>query len=101
MARSALSAAEPLQDPRRGEAVGHLPDRRLELAQRAAGFTPEPAIGLAHVIAARREVLLQLVALRPRKHAFMPRPSLHERLPAPQPIGEIADGERIGLGGIV
>src|SRR5437764_4272944 len=101
MPPAALSAPQPLQDRRRGEPVGHLPDRGLEVAQRAAGLAAEPAIGLAHVVAARGKMLLQLVALRSREHPFVPRPSLHEGIPAAQPIGEIADGERIGFGRIV
>src|SRR4029453_3064372 len=96
-----LSAAQPLQERRRSEPVGHGPDRRLEMAQGAAGFAAEPAIGLAPIVAARRKVLLQLVALRPREHAFVPWPGLHERLPAAQPVGEMADGPRISLGRIV
>src|SRR5262245_64694684 len=66
-----------------------------------AGLAPEPAVGLAHIISARRKMLLQLVAFRAREHAFVPWPSLHEGLAAAQPIGEMADGERIGFGRVV
>ena len=46
-------------------------------------------------------MLLQLVALGAREHALVARPGLHERPAAAQPVGEMADGERIGLGRIV
>src|SRR5262249_56911709 len=92
-----LAAAQPLQDRGRSKPVGHVTHGRLELAQRVAGPAPEPAVGLAHIIAARGKMLLQLVAFRPRKHAFVPRPSLHEGLTAAQPVGEMAEGERLGF----
>src|SRR5262245_3538303 len=71
------------------------------MAQRAAGFAAEAAVGLAHVVAAGGQALLQLVTFLPRQHAFVSRPRLHERLPAAQPVREMADGERVGLGRVV
>jgi hypothetical protein len=65
-----LPSAQPLQHRRRGKPVGHLYDRGLELAQRIAGPAAEPAIGLAHVVAALRQQLLQLVAFSAREHTL-------------------------------
>src|SRR5712692_6237279 len=96
-----LPAPEPLQHRPGSKPVGHLADGRLELAQRVAGLAAEPAVRFAHIEAALGEMLLQLVALRAREHALVPRPGLRERLPAAQPVADIADGERIGLGRIV
>src|SRR5262249_51563830 len=55
--------AQPLQHRPGGEAIRHRADRGLELAQRVARPAPDPPVGLAHVEAARGEVLLELVAL--------------------------------------
>src|SRR3954453_22150242 len=99
--RTVLPAAQPRQRRLGGEPVGHLADARLELAQRVAGLAPEPAVGLAHVEAALGEQLLQLVALRAGEDAFVPGAGLPERPPAAEAVGEMADGERIGLGRVV
>src|SRR6184192_701369 len=97
----ALAATQPLQDRGRSEPVWHLSHRGLELAQRAAGPAAEAAVGLAHLVAARAQVLLQLVTFLAGKDAFVPRPRLHEMLPAAQSVREMADGKRVGLGRVV
>ena len=50
-----LTAAQPIEDGRRGEAVRHGADRGLELAEGVPGVAPEPAVGLAHGVTALRD----------------------------------------------
>ena len=53
-----------------------------------------------HVLALMREDPEALGSFQ-RQHALVARPILHERRAAAQPVGEIADGERVSFGGIV
>ena len=48
-----------------------------------------------------RQQLLQFVAFAPRQHPLAARPWLQERLAAAQPIRQMSDRQRIGLGRIV
>src|SRR5215831_16086358 len=85
----------------RRESIGNFADRRLEIADGEPGPRTEQAVGLAGVETAPRQQLLHLVALIERENTLLARPRLHERSAAAQPIGKMADRERIGLGGIV
>src|SRR6266536_6208005 len=96
-----LLRAQAVQHLRRGEAVRDQAGAPLELADRGAGLGSEPPVLLAHVEAVQRQPLLQLVALREAEHALVARPWLHQRPLAAQAVGEMADGERIGLRGVV
>src|SRR6185437_9799838 len=93
-----LARAQLVEDDRRGKAVGNLSDRGLEIADRGSCPGAELAVGLADVVAAVHQQLLQLQPLVAREHALVTRPSLRERLPAAQPVGKMADRERIGFG---
>ena len=81
--------------------VRNLADRRLEIANGKPGQRPDQAVGLADSKAAARQKLLHLVALVEREHALVARPGLHERRAAAHAVGKMADGKRIGFGGIV
>src|SRR5262249_48070316 len=61
----------------------------------------EPAVRLAHVEAALRQLLLQLEALRAREHALVARPGLRERLAPRQAGGKMPDREGVGPGRVV
>ena len=68
---------------------------------RAARLGAEPAGRLAAVEALLQQQLLQLAALIAREHRLVARPGLHDRLAAAQPVGEVADRQRVGLRRIV
>src|SRR5688572_26095231 len=96
-----LLAAQAVQHGRRGESVRRQAGTGLELHQRRARARAQPPIRLAaDVEAAPRQVLLQLEPLAEREHPLVARPGLHERRFAAEAVGEMADGERIGLGRI-
>src|SRR5437899_12107145 len=94
-------SAQAVQDFARGEAVGNEARFRLEVADGGAAPGAEPAVRLAHVEAAARQPLLQLEPFLAGERALLARPGLGERLAAAQPVGEMPDGERIGLGRVV
>src|SRR5262249_8190477 len=56
---------------------------------------------LPDVETVQRQALLQLVALGDAEYALVAGPRLNERAVAAQPIGEMSDGERIGLRRVV
>src|SRR3954467_14690068 len=90
-----------LQNCPRGEAIRYQAHRCLELPERYPGLGAQPAIRLPNVIAAARQQLLKLITFGAREHALVPGPWLHERLAATQPVGEMSDRERVGLGRVV
>src|SRR5689334_1592253 len=92
--RSRLPQA--VEQAARRKAVGELAGGGLEIADGDAGARAEQPIGLADVVAAARQQLLHLESLAHRQRALVARPGLHERPAAAQPVGEMADGERVG-----
>src|SRR6185312_7054996 len=86
-----LASPQALEHVARGKAIGNCADRGLKIADREPGLRTEPAVRCADAEA----------ALVDREHRFVARPSLHERRAAVQPIGQMADGERVSLGWIV
>src|SRR5580693_1202006 len=92
-----LRLPQPVEHAGGGKTVRNKPDRGLKIAQRDAGARAEEAIGGADIKAVAGELLLQLIALVEREHALVARPILHERRAAAQPVGEIADGQRVSF----
>ena len=92
---------QPLQHVGGGKTVRRRPDRGLEAAQRLPGLAAELAVRRALVEAALGQKLLQFQPFGARQHPFLPRPGLHERRPAAQAVGEMADRQRIGLRRVV
>ena len=99
--RPVSTPAELLQHGGGGETVGRGADGGLEVAQRLPGFAAELAIRGALVEAALGQELLQLQPFGPRQLALLPRPGLDERRPAAEPVGEMADRQRIGFRRVV
>src|SRR5579862_6994455 len=96
-----LRLAQAVEHAGGGKTVRNEADRGLKIADGDAGARAEEAVGGADIETVAGELLLQLVALVEREHALVARPILHERRAAAQPVGEIADGERVSFGGIV
>src|SRR6267378_8342702 len=92
-----LAPSEALQHVGGGKSVRWGADRGLEAAQGFPGLPAELAVGGAAVEAALDQKLLQFQPLGARQHPFLPRPRLHERRPAAQAVGKMADCQRIGL----
>ena len=101
MAVGLVSASQPGQDCGRGKAVRNEPDRGLVVAHRGARLGAEPAVRLAGVEALAVQQFLHFAPLVARQHRLVARPRLHERLAAAQPVGEMADRQRIGLRRVV
>src|SRR6201999_886306 len=97
----ALPRAELVEDAGRREAVRDAADLGLEIADRRAGLGTEPAVRIAHVVAAAQQQFLQFQPLGTREHTLVARPVLHEGAGSAQTIGKVTDGQRISLGGIV
>ncbi len=74
------------------------PTEAWEFRTAARVLPPKLAVGLADVEPAAGEQTCNSRRSGPRRRALMPRPSLHQGTAATQPVGEMADGERIGLG---
>src|SRR5580692_6790079 len=96
-----LRLAQPVEHAGGGKTVRNKADRGLKIADADAGARAEEAVGSADIETVAGELLLQLNTLVHRQHPLVARPILHERRAAAQPVGEIADGERVSLGGIV
>src|SRR5271169_3338416 len=96
-----LRLAQPVEHAGGGKTVRNQADRGLKIADGDAGARAKEPVGGADIKAVAGELLLQLIALVKGEHALVARPSLHERRAAAQPVGEIADGQRISFGGIV
>src|SRR5579862_7054742 len=96
-----LRLAQPVEHAGGGKTVRNEADRGLKIADSDAGARAKQPIGGADIKAVAGELLLQLIALVERQHALVARPILYERRATAQPVGEIADGERVSFGGIV
>src|SRR6476661_5439344 len=92
---------QPLQHGGSGKPICGDPDRGLEAPQRLACLAAELAVRNTTVEAALGQELLQFQPLGARQFAFPARPGLHEGRPAAQPVGEMADRQRIGFGRVV
>src|SRR5580704_18227986 len=96
-----LRLAQPVEHARGGKTVRNKADRGLKVADGDAGARAKQSVGGADIKTVAGELLLQLIALVQRQHPLVARPVLYERRAAAQPVGEIADGERVSFGGIV
>src|SRR5580693_5053389 len=94
-----LRLTQPVEHAGGGKTVRNKADRGLKIADGDAGARAKQPVGGADIKTVAGELLLQLNTLVHREHALVARPILHERRAAAQPVGEIADGERISLGG--
>src|SRR5262245_66399156 len=81
-----LTAAQPLQDRRRGETIRNQAAFRLEITHRDTGLVAEPPVRLADVEAVPVEVLLQFEPLGAGEHALVARPGLRDRRAAAPPV---------------
>src|SRR5262249_42825950 len=90
--------AHAVEQPCAGKAVGDESGRHLIALERRAGAGVDAAVRLAtDVEAVPDQQLLQLETLGAGEHALLARPRAHQRRIAAQPVGEMADRERIGF----
>src|SRR5437016_4914157 len=83
------------------KAIRNVPGRGLEPAESHAGPQAKVTVRLADVVATPRQQFLQLPTFGPRENPLMPGPRLDKGVATAQPIGQIANRERIGFRGVV